>query len=121
MSESQSSRSIILKDLRLAAPVPLYSPGRGVYKVIGFEFDDEYLKRLSRDDPATAEHFGIYFGQLLNRKLRCRCRNPELLEDVRQETLRRVLEAVRKGELSSPKRLEAFACAVCNHVLFEYW
>lgn len=86
-----------------------------------FEFDDEYLQRLSADDPKIAEHFGIYFGRVLNRKLRCRCRNPELIEDVRQETLRRVLEAVRKGDLNDPKRLEGFVSCVCSNVLFEYW
>lgn len=89
--------------------------------VSSFEFKDEYIKRLSEDDPEVADHFGIYFSRVLNRKLRCRCRNPELIDDVRQETLRRVLEAVRKGELNNPKKLEAFVSCVCSNVLFEYW
>src|SRR5437764_8379447 len=86
-----------------------------------FEFDEEYLKRLSEDDPEIADHFGTYFGRVLNRKLRCRCRNPELIEDVRQETLRRVLEAIRTGDLNNPTKLEAFVSCVCSNVLFEYW
>src|SRR5436305_7862359 len=88
-------------------------------KTSTLEFDHEYLKRLSEDDPEIADHFATHFGRVLNRKLRCRTRDPELIEDVRQETLRRVLEAVRNRELDDPKRLEAFASAVCSNVLFE--
>lgn len=88
---------------------------------IRFEFDHEYLQRLRAGDPETAEHFAIYFGRVLSRNLRCRCRRPELIEDIRQETLRRVLEIIRKTELNSPSRLEAFVSSVCNNVLFEYW
>jgi RNA polymerase sigma factor (sigma-70 family) len=86
-----------------------------------FEFDDEYLRRLRERDPEIAEHFGIYFGRVLNRNLRCRCRKPELIDDIRQETLRRVLEIIRKAGLNNPKRLEAFVTSVCSNVLFEYW
>lgn len=87
----------------------------------GFQFDEQYLKKLGDDDPEIANHFASYFGRVLNRKLRCRARSPELIEDVRQETLRRVLEAVRNQELDNPNRLEAFVSAVCSNVLFEYW
>ena len=87
----------------------------------GYEFTHEYLERLSKDDPEIANHFGTYFDRALTRKLRCRCRQPELLDDVRQETLRRVLETVRKSELKDPTRLEAFVSSVASNVLFEYW
>src|SRR5438105_15883079 len=77
-----------------------------------FEFDDAYLNRLRDDDPETANHFASHFGRLLNWKLRLRYHDPELIDDVRQETLRRVREVILHGELHDPKRLEDFVCAV---------
>lgn len=86
-----------------------------------FEFDAEYLQRLRQGDPEIAEHFAVYFGRILNRNLRCRCRNPELIDDTRQETLRRVLDIVRRSEVNNPKRFEAFVTSVSGNVLFEFW
>jgi RNA polymerase sigma-70 factor (ECF subfamily) len=43
-----------------------------------------------------------------------------MLQDARQETLARVLEAVRDGGIAQPERLGAFVCATANHVVWEY-
>jgi RNA polymerase sigma-70 factor, ECF subfamily len=83
-------------------------------------FDSEYIRRLKNGDGGTADHFAKYFGELLYLKLRVRLRSPQLIEDVRQETLMRVLDAVRnKDSLEHPERFGAFVNAVCNHVLQE--
>src|SRR5579863_1133526 len=86
-----------------------------------YVFDEEYLSRLRNDDEQTCDHFATYFARFLNWRLRSKCRNREMIDDVRQETLRRVLEAVRNGALRDASRLEAFVNSVCNHVLLEYW
>jgi RNA polymerase sigma factor (sigma-70 family) len=45
----------------------------------------------------------------------------DLIEDIRQETLRRVLEAIGKGLLRDAQRLESFVNSVCSRVLLEHW
>jgi RNA polymerase sigma factor (sigma-70 family) len=53
-------------------------------------------------------------------KLRSRRVSPEMAEDVRQETLLRVLKALRHGSgVSQPERFGAFVNSVCNNVLLE--
>ncbi|HVX67486.1 MAG TPA: sigma-70 family RNA polymerase sigma factor [Bryobacteraceae bacterium] len=83
-------------------------------------FDENYVGRLKARDPQTESHFAAYFSELLLIKLRKTVRSPQLISDVRQETLLRVLEIVRKGGLAHPERLGAFVCAVCNNVLLEH-
>ncbi len=82
-------------------------------------FDDDYIKRLAAGDAVVESHFGAYFGELLTLKLRVRLRSPQLIEDVRQETLLRVLKIVRNQGVAHPKRFGGFVCAVCNNVLME--
>ncbi len=82
-------------------------------------FDRAYVDRLKARDAQTESHFAAYFSELLLIKLRKTVRSPQLVFDVRQETLLRVLETVRSGALEHPERLGAFVCAVCNNVLLE--
>src|SRR6266851_9026859 len=82
-------------------------------------FDADYLRRLADGDPAVEHHFGSYFGDLLLLKARTRIRSPQLVEDIRQETLLRVLRTVRNGGVKHPERFGAFVCAVCNNVMME--
>src|SRR6266516_525413 len=89
---------------------------------IGWQFhavDEDYLRRLADGDPAVEHHFGSYFGDLLSLKARTRIRSPPLVEDVRQETLLRVLRIVRRDGGKYPERFGAFVCAVCNSVMME--
>lgn len=79
------------------------------------------MERLTAGDPQTADHFSAYFGVLLSLKLRSRLRSPQLAEDVRQETLTRVLATLRRGAgVEHPERFGAFVNAVCNNVLLEF-
>jgi RNA polymerase sigma-70 factor (ECF subfamily) len=82
-------------------------------------FDADYLRRLADGDPAVEHHFGSYFGDLLLLKARTRIKSPQLVEDIRQETLLRVLRIVRQAGVRHPERFGAFVCAVCNNVMME--
>ena len=83
-------------------------------------FDGDYIRRLTDGDPEVEAHFAGYFGDLLYLKLRARLRSRQLVEDVRQETLLRVLQTLRrKGGVDHPERFGAFVNAVCNNVMME--
>jgi len=83
-------------------------------------FDEEYVRRLADGDSAAGDHFASYFNNVLYLKLRVRLRSPELIEDVKQETLLRVLVILRQGEgVRRPERFGAFVNAVCNNVVRE--
>jgi RNA polymerase sigma-70 factor, ECF subfamily len=82
-------------------------------------FDRDYLRQLASGDAAMEHHFSSYFGDLLLLKLRARIRSPQLVEDIRQETLLRVLKIVREGGVKHPERFGAFVNAVCNNVMKE--
>jgi RNA polymerase sigma-70 factor, ECF subfamily len=90
--------------------------------VIFQAFDAEYLRQLREGDPRVESHFAAYFGELIHLKLRRRVRNAQLLEDIRQETLCRVLCAVRKeGGVEDPKKFGAFVSGVCHWVTVEHY
>lgn len=82
-------------------------------------FDQDYLRRLASGDAAVENHFSSYFGELLFLKLRTKIRSPQLIEDILQETLLRVLRIVRKGGVEHPERFGPFVYGVCNNVMME--
>ena len=83
-------------------------------------FNDEYVRRLSDGDSGAGDHFASYFGNLLFLKLRVRLRSTELIDDIRQETLMRVLVILREGRgVKRPERFGAFVNGVCNNVVRE--
>jgi RNA polymerase sigma-70 factor (ECF subfamily) len=85
-------------------------------------FDEDYVARLRRGDPAAQDHFVSYFTALLHIKLRSRLNSPHAIEDVRQETFARVFTLLRKeGALRRPEALGAFLNTVCNNVLLEHY
>jgi RNA polymerase sigma-70 factor (ECF subfamily) len=93
--------------------------GRG-HTVELFAFDKEYVGRLRAGDAATEAHFVAYFDQLLRILLRARMLPPDKVEDVTQETFRRVLAAVRsEGAIRHPERFGAFVNSICKNALHE--
>jgi len=83
-------------------------------------FDEGYLGRLRDGDSQVEQHFASYFGELIQLKLRRRIRTRQLLEDIQQETLCRVLKTLRDpGGLRDARKLGAFVSAVCNNVSAE--
>jgi RNA polymerase sigma-70 factor (ECF subfamily) len=84
-----------------------------------YSFDVDYLRRLTEGDAETEDHFARYFGDLIRIKANARLRSGHAADDIRQETLLRVLKTVRKGAIEHPERLGAFVNTVCNNVLLE--
>ena len=85
------------------------------------DFDAEYVTRLTEGDSSVERHFTTYFSEFLNIKLRRRWFDTSEIEDIRQETFLRVLQALRqKRALEYPERLGAFVNSVCNNIIFEF-
>jgi RNA polymerase sigma-70 factor (ECF subfamily) len=84
-----------------------------------YSFDAEYLRRLKEGDGPTEEHFARYFGSLLRIKANSRLRSWQAADDVRQETLLRVLRNIRRGDIEHPERFGAYVNTVCNNVMLE--
>ena len=87
-----------------------------------FAFDKAYLDRLRAGDSSTEQHFVSYFEPLLRIKLRARMLARDRVDDLQQETFKRVFDQVRReGGIREPQRFGAFVNAVCSHVLSEYY
>lgn len=84
-------------------------------------FDQPYLDLLRAGDYRAQEHFGAYFGALIQIKLRSRPISPESIEDIRQETFARFFVALRDGKIQQPERLGPFVNSICNNVLLEHY
>jgi RNA polymerase sigma-70 factor, ECF subfamily len=85
-----------------------------------YPFDKLYVDRLRDGEPSTEHHFVTYFGEILGIMLRARYLTPERIDDVRQETLTRVIAALRRdGGIRQPERFGAFVNSICKNVLRE--
>jgi RNA polymerase sigma-70 factor (ECF subfamily) len=84
------------------------------------DFDSDYLERLRAGDFSTQQHFVAYFGELIRLKAGRRVRSVAAVEDIRQETLARVLRLLTEQGIRQPERLGAFVNSVCNNVLHEH-
>jgi RNA polymerase sigma-70 factor (ECF subfamily) len=84
-------------------------------------FDQSYLERLRAGDFRAQEHFGAYFGALIQIKLRSRLKSPEAIEDIRQETFTRFFVALRDGRVLQPASLGSYVNSICNNVLLEHY
>jgi len=84
------------------------------------DFNEEYVRKLAEGDREVQHHFTTYFTPILRIKLRSKLRSPQLIEDIRQETFMRVLQAIRKHNgVQSPERLGAYVNSVCHNVMME--
>ena len=66
------------------------------------DFDCDYLDRLRSGDFRTQQHFAAYFGELIRLKATKRLRSIAAVEDVRQETLTRVLRLLTEQCIRQP-------------------
>jgi RNA polymerase sigma-70 factor (ECF subfamily) len=81
-------------------------------------FDRAYIERLRSGDAETERHFYAYFSELI--VIKARARRSVEVDDIRQETLLRVLRTLRApGGLRDPGALGAFVSSVCTNVLRE--
>ncbi len=87
-----------------------------------YPFDAEYLRRLREGDPVTVEHFVTYFTEKLTIKLWKRGFSRAAMDDIVQETFKRVLEKLRSPNgIQSPESFGAFVFGVCNNYVFEQY
>lgn len=86
-----------------------------------YNFDAAYLARLRARHPETLAHFATYFTRLLTIKLRSARIPVGGGDDIRQETLLRVLNAVQANKVEAPEKLGPFVFAVCQRVTQEWW
>ena len=80
-------------------------------------FNQEYLRRLTEGDEPTARSFFDHFSSVLGLKLRSQGFPPDVVADVRQETLCRVWRLLKQGKKID--NLGAYVNTVCNNVVFE--
>jgi RNA polymerase sigma-70 factor (ECF subfamily) len=85
-----------------------------------YHFDAAYLSRLRARHPETHAHFGVYFTRLLTTKLRSSGISGSAVDDIRQETLLRVLKSVEAGKVEEPEKFGPFVFSVCNNVTKEW-
>jgi RNA polymerase sigma-70 factor (ECF subfamily) len=83
-------------------------------------FDEAYLAGLTSGNPEIEQHFHKYFSELILIKLRARQYTRQTIEDIRQETFLRVIQAIRKERIREPERIGAFVNSVCNNVALEF-
>lgn len=86
-----------------------------------FKFDKAYLDRLRAGDPETQRHFADYFGNFLHIRFRVRRLPPDVIDDLVQKTLLRVIIKVNKEEVRQPECFGSFVNSVGNNVLLEYF
>jgi len=84
-----------------------------------YSFDAIYIQRLKEGDGSTEEHFARYFGDLIRIKASVHMRSREAVDDIRQETLMRVLRNLRSGAIEHPERFGAYVNSVCSNVMLE--
>ena len=85
-----------------------------------YPFDAEYLRRLRDGDPATVEHFVGYFEKRLTVKWWKRGFAKSTVDDICQETFRRVLEKLQSpAGIRSPQSFGAYVFAISNNVVNE--
>jgi RNA polymerase sigma-70 factor, ECF subfamily len=83
-------------------------------------FDEAYIRSLQNQDSETENHLIAYFSRAIQVKLRARLRYPDLVEDVSQETFKRLFTHFRSGKsLDNPASLPAFVHVVCHNVMLE--
>jgi RNA polymerase sigma-70 factor (ECF subfamily) len=88
---------------------------------VNAEFDVRFIGSLLAGDEAVERRFASHFGRLVEIKLRRHGYRWQEIEDLRQETLLRVLTLLRRdGGLDNPDRLGAFVYLVCRNVMLEY-
>ena len=96
-----------LSHLNLSGPAPVQGP-----------FDESYVGRLRGGCALTSAHFADHFSRLLKVVLRRYVRRTDLIDDIRQETLLRILQMARR-ENFQPQRFEAFVLRTARLISYE--
>jgi RNA polymerase sigma factor (sigma-70 family) len=79
-----------------------------------FEFSDDYVARLRRNDAETWKHFDGYFRPRIRTKFRAQFAW-EMVDDLSGETMLAVIEKIRKGEPQNSACLAAYVFQICHN------
>ena len=81
--------------------------------------DAEFLRRLAARKPDATARFSTEFPRVLQAIVRVRAagRPSDFVDDVVQDTLRAVLEAVDAGKVREPEHFRSFVMGVCENTL----
>lgn len=84
-------------------------------------FNREDLQRLASGDRDLENEFVRYFGELLRIRLESRFREQAWIDDVRQETLLRVLKTIKTEQetITNPEKIGYYVNSVCRNVVLE--
>ena len=82
------------------------------------EFNEPFLRRLADGDEEAAGMFVDHFSRVLGSKLRHDGFAPDAVDDIRQETLLRVLRLIKQGQ--QIEKPGAYVMTVGKNVSFEY-
>jgi RNA polymerase sigma-70 factor (ECF subfamily) len=81
----------------------------------------ELVRRIQARAPGAEEELVDRYTRGIAAIL-ARCINDRSADDdIRQETLRLVIEKIRNGELREPKRLSGFVCNTARNLAIEYF
>ena len=89
--------------------------------MLGRSFTREDLLRLASGDQELECEFVHHFGDLLRIRLESRFRENSWIEDVRQETLLRVLKTIKTAPetITDPEKIGYYVNSVCRNVVLE--
>lgn len=89
--------------------------------MLGRTFTREDLLRLASGDSDLEREFVHYFGDLLRIRLESRFRDNAWIEDIRQETLFRVLKTIKTAPetIAQPEKIGYYVNSVCRNVVLE--
>lgn len=86
-----------------------------------FAFNDDYVRRLRERDTRTEKDFyDVFYPRLFNH-LRKRVGSMSDVEDMRQETFRRVFQKIYDGQLREGAALFGFVFRVSDIVVLEHY
>ncbi|HMJ87627.1 MAG TPA: sigma-70 family RNA polymerase sigma factor [Vicinamibacterales bacterium] len=86
-----------------------------------FAFDDDYVRRLREHDARTEQHFVDFFQPRLFNHLRKRIGSLSDVNDLRQDTLTRVLQKIYDGKVRQGGALFGFVFRVCDIRVLEHY
>jgi RNA polymerase sigma-70 factor (ECF subfamily) len=77
--------------------------------------------RIREGDPAAERALVERFSRGVRAILRNAARNPALVDDLHQETLRTALERIRAGALRDPSQLAGFLASLARNIATEHF
>lgn len=78
---------------------------------------EEMVSRIQAGDPSAEEELGSFFRARVMALAMVRLRDPELAEEVAQETLLAVLKALRDSSVREPEKLPGFVYGTARNLV----